>query len=92
MLRNSGEALTDGETLSPGTRRGAAMGGARSGAGTMVPQVSKDWGEVEYEVACLWQKGDRDWISLLCIWFDSELLLDVASDTLYYMISPIVEG
>jgi hypothetical protein len=92
LLRNSGEALMDGETLSPGTQSGAVTIGAQSGAGTTVPQVSEDWGEVEYETACLWQKGDRDWISLLCIWFDSELLLDVASDTLYYTISPIVEG
>jgi hypothetical protein len=67
-------------------------GGAWSGAGTTVPQVSENWGEVEYEAARLWQKGDRDWISLLLIWFDSGLLLDVASDTLYYTISPIVEG
>jgi hypothetical protein len=92
VLCNSGEALTDGETLSPGTQSGAATIGVQSGAGTTVPQVSEDWGEVEYEMACLWQKGDQDWISLLLLWFDSDLLLDVASDTLYYTISPIVEG
>jgi hypothetical protein len=91
VLRNSGEALTDGETLSHLTSLTAANGD-RSGAGTTVPQVSEDWGEVEYESACLWQKGDRDWISFILLWFDSELLLDVASNTLYYTISPVVEG
>jgi hypothetical protein len=92
MLRNSGEALTDGETLSPETQSGATAIGAQSGAGTTVPQVSEDWGEIEYEATHLWQKGDRDWISLLLIWFDSELFLNVASNTLYYTINPIVEG
>jgi hypothetical protein len=89
LLRNSGEVLTDGETLGPGTQSGAATGGAQSGAGTTALQVSEDWGEIKYESACLWWQGDLDWISLFCLVFDSKLLLTVASNTFYYMISPV---
>jgi hypothetical protein len=36
-----------------------------------VPQVSEDWGEVEYESGRLWRQANRDWISLVLLWFDS---------------------
>jgi hypothetical protein len=65
MLRNSGEALTDGEILGPGK------------------------GELEYELGHLWRQGNWDWLLLFDAMFDSELLLDCASDTFYYTISPI---